>query len=105
MGVRLVLQPAASTAPRTSSRGMARFMEPPCMGSWRQSSTLRGGLPRPAPPAKFARMLTHLDRRRERVAAAWGLANDVVLVGAGERISIPGGADQNYPFIAHSDYY
>jgi len=50
-------------------------------------------------------MATHLEQRRARIAAAWNLNDDVVLVGAGGKIPIPGGGDQSYPFIAHSDYY
>ena len=50
-------------------------------------------------------MKSYLERRRERVAAAWNLNDDVVLVGAGRPIPIPGGADQTYPYLAHSDYY
>lgn len=50
-------------------------------------------------------MTTYLDRRRARVAATWNLSDEIVLVGAGRPISIPGGADQTYRFIAHSDYY
>ena len=50
-------------------------------------------------------MTTFLDRRRARVAAALNLGDDVLLVGAGRPISIPGGADQTFPYIAHADYY
>jgi Xaa-Pro aminopeptidase len=46
-----------------------------------------------------------LERRRKAVAAAWGLEDAVVLVGAGEPIPIPGGGDQTYPFRAHPEYY
>uniref|UniRef100_A0A832I243 Xaa-Pro aminopeptidase n=1 Tax=Eiseniibacteriota bacterium TaxID=2212470 RepID=A0A832I243_UNCEI len=46
-----------------------------------------------------------IERRRERVAAAWGLSDEIVLIGAGEPIGIPGGADQTYPFIAHAEYF
>lgn len=49
-------------------------------------------------------MHAYLERRRERVAAAWGLADELVLVGAGEPLGIPGGADQTYPFLAHAEY-
>jgi Xaa-Pro aminopeptidase len=49
-------------------------------------------------------MTTYLERRRARVAAAWGLTDEIVLVGAGEPISIPGGQDQTYPFLSHSEY-
>ena len=50
-------------------------------------------------------MTTYLERRRARVAAAWGLTDEIVLVGAGEPISIPGGQDQTYPFLSHSEYF
>jgi len=50
-------------------------------------------------------MTTYLERRRARVAAAWNLSDEVVLVGAGGPISIPGGADQTYPFMAHAEYF
>jgi len=45
-----------------------------------------------------------LPRRRERAAAAWALRDEVVLIGAGSPLPIPGGADQTYPFLAHPDY-
>ena len=45
-----------------------------------------------------------LDARRACAAAAWDLKDEIVLVGAGEPIGIPGGADQTYPFLAHSEY-
>ena len=53
----------------------------------------------------MAGMDAPLSQRRTRVAAAWDLKDDVVLIGAGEAISVPGGADQTYPFIAHSEYF
>jgi Xaa-Pro aminopeptidase len=49
-------------------------------------------------------MSSYLERRRARIAAAWGLTDGIVLVGAGEPISIPGGQDQTYPFLSHSAY-
>lgn len=49
-------------------------------------------------------MQSDLARRRERVAAAWALKNEIVLIGAGDPISIPGGADQTFPFFAHAEY-
>ncbi|MBV9818361.1 MAG: hypothetical protein JOZ07_08450 [Solirubrobacterales bacterium] len=45
-----------------------------------------------------------LERRRA-AAAAWALDDEVVIVGAGELIPIPGRGDITYPFRAHSDYY
>src|SRR5262245_46942029 len=47
----------------------------------------------------------YLDRRRRAVAERWNLSDEVVLVGAGERIHIPGRADRTYPFRAHSEYF
>jgi Xaa-Pro aminopeptidase len=46
-----------------------------------------------------------LDARRRRAAAAWDLKDEVVLVGAGEPVPIPGGADQVYPFLSHAEYF
>jgi Xaa-Pro aminopeptidase len=46
-----------------------------------------------------------LSRRRGAVADAWGLADQVVLVGAGEEILRPGRDDSPYRFEAHSEYY
>ena len=50
-------------------------------------------------------MTAYLERRRARVAAAWGLTDGIVLVGAGEPIPVPGGQDQTYPFLSHSEYF
>jgi Xaa-Pro aminopeptidase len=44
-----------------------------------------------------------LEQRRQRVADAWGLDGDIVVVPAGEPISIPG-TDQYYPFQAHPEF-
>jgi Xaa-Pro aminopeptidase len=48
---------------------------------------------------------TQLQRRRAAAADAWQLRDEIVLVGAGEPIHIPGRADITYPFVAHSEYY
>jgi len=45
-----------------------------------------------------------LAARRDRAAAAWALRDEVVLVGSGSPIGVPGGADLTYPFMAHSEY-
>src|SRR6185503_450206 len=45
-----------------------------------------------------------LVARRERAAAAWALRDEVVLIGAGSLIPVPGGADLTYPFMAHGEY-
>jgi Xaa-Pro aminopeptidase len=50
-------------------------------------------------------MNDYLSHRRARVAAAWGLSDEIVLIGAGEPLSIPGGADQTYTFLSHSEYF
>lgn len=49
-------------------------------------------------------MHAHIERRRERIAAAWALTDELVLVGAGEALPVPGGADQTFPFLAHAEY-
>jgi Xaa-Pro aminopeptidase len=48
---------------------------------------------------------TQLERRRRAVAELWNLADELVLVGAGERISVPGRGDRTYPFRSHSEYF
>ncbi|MHC4548923.1 MAG: aminopeptidase P N-terminal domain-containing protein [Planctomycetota bacterium] len=50
-------------------------------------------------------LAAHLQRRRDAVAAAWDLADEVVLIGAGEPIPVPGRGDQTYPFRAHAEYF
>lgn len=50
-------------------------------------------------------MSHYLDRRRAAAAAAWDLRNEIVLVGAGDFVPLPGGADQTYPFRPHSEYF
>lgn len=50
-------------------------------------------------------MSNHLEQRRQRVAMAWNLKSELVLIAAGEPIPQPGGADQVYPFRAHSEYF
>ncbi len=47
----------------------------------------------------------HVAARRVRVAQAWALADEIVLIGAGERIVIPGTGDQSYPFRSHPEYF
>ncbi len=45
-----------------------------------------------------------LLQRRERAADAWALREELLLVGAGSVLGVPGGADQTYPFLAHAEY-
>ena len=45
-----------------------------------------------------------LGRRRSALADAWNLGDEVVLVGAGSPIAIPGRRDRTYPFHAHLEY-
>lgn len=49
--------------------------------------------------------LAHVDARRQRVAKAWDLKDEVVLIGAGDPILIPGTGDQHYPFRSHPEYF
>src|ERR671922_2893570 len=46
-----------------------------------------------------------LDRRRRAAAAAWNLTDEVVLIGAGEPLPVPGRDDRTYPFRSHSEYF
>jgi len=45
-----------------------------------------------------------LERRRRAVAERWNLSDEIVLIGAGSRIHVPGRADRTYRFYAHSEY-
>jgi Xaa-Pro aminopeptidase len=45
-----------------------------------------------------------LRERRARAAKAWGLTREIVLVGSGEPVFLPGHQDQTYPFRAHAEY-
>jgi Xaa-Pro aminopeptidase len=49
-------------------------------------------------------MKEQLDRRTRAAASAWALKNEIVLLGSGSLIPIPGRGDQTYPFRAHSEY-
>lgn len=46
-----------------------------------------------------------LAARRDRIAKALDLKDEVLLIGAGEPVHIPGGQDQTYPFLAHAEYF
>ncbi len=50
-------------------------------------------------------MSNPIEARRNRIAEAWRSRKEVVLIAAGEPLSIPGGADQTYPFLAHPEYF
>ena len=43
-----------------------------------------------------------LERRRSAALAEWGLVDEIVLIGAGDPIGVPGRGDRTYPFHAHS---
>jgi Xaa-Pro aminopeptidase len=43
-------------------------------------------------------------RRRSALTEIWDLSDQVVLIGAGSPVSIPGRGDRTYPFQAHSEY-
>jgi Xaa-Pro aminopeptidase len=45
-----------------------------------------------------------LARRRSALADAWGLSDEVVLIGAGPPVGMPGRYDRTYPFHAHLEY-
>jgi len=45
-----------------------------------------------------------VNERRRKAAAAWNATNEVILIGAGMPISIPGGADQTFTYHPHPEY-
>jgi hypothetical protein len=51
-----------------------------------------------------AQVQRQLARPRSALADAWQLTDEVVLVGAGPRVPIPGRRDRTYPFHAHLEY-
>jgi Xaa-Pro aminopeptidase len=46
----------------------------------------------------------YLERRRHAVAERWNLTREVVLIGAGAKVPVPGRGDRTYPFRSHSEY-
>ncbi|MEM1329935.1 MAG: M24 family metallopeptidase [Planctomycetota bacterium] len=58
-----------------------------------------------APIHEHAPTAEHLLARRERYAEAIDPGATLVVIGAGEPIGVPGGADRTYPFLAHPEYY
>ncbi|MBS1707502.1 MAG: M24 family metallopeptidase [Armatimonadetes bacterium] len=44
------------------------------------------------------------EARQAKAAAAWNLTNEIVVVGAGDPIGIPGGHDQCFPYKPHHEY-
>jgi Xaa-Pro aminopeptidase len=58
----------------------------------------------PDAAAGDAAIAVQLERRRRAAAERWQLDDQVVLIGAGDRIPVPGRGDRTYPFRAHSEY-
>jgi Xaa-Pro aminopeptidase len=58
----------------------------------------------PGVAASDASIAVQLDRRRRAAAEEWQLGDQVVLIGAGDRIPVPGRGDRTYPFRSHSEY-
>lgn len=48
---------------------------------------------------------TTVQTRQAKLALLWTSFHGVVLVAAGEPVSIPGGHDQTFPWVPHPDYY
>jgi Xaa-Pro aminopeptidase len=57
-----------------------------------------------APATTEAAVAEQLDRRRKAAAEEWNLGREVVLVGAGSPLPVPGRGDRTYPFRSHSEY-
>ena len=49
-------------------------------------------------------MFTQFSERRERLAAALGLTDEILLIRAGAPVALPENTDQMYPFRAHSEF-
>lgn len=45
-----------------------------------------------------------IEARRRRASTAWDLKNEIILIGAGMPIGIPGGMDQTFPYRPHPEY-
>lgn len=45
-----------------------------------------------------------IPSRQSKTAVIWSLTNEIVLIGCGEPIGLPGGADQCYEFRPHTEY-
>jgi Xaa-Pro aminopeptidase len=56
-------------------------------------------------PGQESEVVLQLERRRSAAVAAWRLTDQVVAIGAGDPIPVPGRGDVTYRFRAHSDYY
>src|SRR5919206_5259546 len=54
--------------------------------------------------ADHTTIAAQLERRRTDAAAEWDLSTELVLIGAGAPIPIPGLGDPTYPFRAHTEY-
>jgi Xaa-Pro aminopeptidase len=50
-------------------------------------------------------MFTQLANRRERLATALRLTDEILLIGAGLPVPLPENTDQAYPFRAHSEFF
>ncbi len=60
--------------------------------------------PTAAAPGDDATIAVQLERRRRAAAEEWQLDGQVVLIGAGDKLPVPGRGDRTYPFRAHSEY-
>jgi Xaa-Pro aminopeptidase len=54
--------------------------------------------------ADDATIAVQLERRRRAAVEQWQLNDQVVLIGAGDKVPVPGRGDRTYPFRAHSEY-
>ena len=54
---------------------------------------------------RFLPVDTHLLERRNRIANALDLKNELLLIGAGQPVALPENTDQTYPFRSHTEYF
>ena len=57
-----------------------------------------------APDPEGTDIAVQVERRRRALADSWSLDDELVLIGAGNRLPVPGRGDLTYPFRAHSEY-
>ena len=58
-----------------------------------------------APISVDSELAAQIERRRRAVAERWNVGSEVVVIGAGEPVHIPGRADRTYQFRSHSEYF
>lgn len=56
------------------------------------------------PGSEEATVADQVDRRRLATASQWSLSREIVVIGSGDPVPVPGRGDRMYPFRSHSEY-